>query len=376
MQTGTKISGIAHAALIGWALFGGNFTSRPLPFEVTEVSLVSAEEYAAMTTPRRAPELAETPEDISAPQQQDAPPEIEAESDAQPEQATPEAAPDPEPERAPDPAPEPPAPDADVSDTPPVMEQPQDQIAALPDPVSPRRVPRPVERVAPTPVAPPPPDATPDEVAQPEVSPDEGAETPQEAQEETAPEEAADQIVPESPEPPSRAPASSPRPPSRRPERPQAVAQAEPETPAENPVEAPPEPADTSGAINDVLAEALADEPAAPAAPTGPPLSAGDREALRVAVSACWNVGSLSSDALATTVVVGVKLTQDGKPDGGSIRLLSHSGGTADSAQDAFGAARRAIIRCGAPGFDLPVEKYDQWRDIEMTFNPERMRIK
>jgi hypothetical protein len=24
----------------------------------------------------------------------------------------------------------------------------------------------------------------------------------------------------------------------------------------------------------------------------------------------------------------------------------------------------------------LPVEKYDHWRDIEMTFNPERMRIK
>ena len=39
-------------------------------------------------------------------------------------------------------------------------------------------------------------------------------------------------------------------------------------------------------------------------------------------------------------------------------------------------AARRAIIRCGASGYNLPVEKYDQWRDIEMTFNPERMRIK
>jgi len=38
-----------------------------------------------------------------------------------------------------------------------------------------------------------------------------------------------------------------------------------------------------------------------------------------------------------------------------------------------FETARRAIIRCGADGFPLPVEKYGQWREIEMTFNPEGM---
>ena len=41
-----------------------------------------------------------------------------------------------------------------------------------------------------------------------------------------------------------------------------------------------------------------------------------------------------------------------------------------------YEAARRAIIRCGAKGFQLPPEKYEQWRNIEMEFNPERMRIK
>ena len=44
--------------------------------------------------------------------------------------------------------------------------------------------------------------------------------------------------------------------------------------------------------------------------------------------------------------------------------------------KQAFEAARRAIIRCGSSGFDLPAEKYGHWRDIEMTFNPERMRIR
>ena len=39
-------------------------------------------------------------------------------------------------------------------------------------------------------------------------------------------------------------------------------------------------------------------------------------------------------------------------------------------------AARRAIIRCSRDGYQLPPDKYAHWRDIEMTFNPERMRLK
>ena len=44
--------------------------------------------------------------------------------------------------------------------------------------------------------------------------------------------------------------------------------------------------------------------------------------------------------------------------------------------RQAFEAARRAIIRCGSRGFPLPAEKYDQWREVEMVFNPEGMRMK
>ena len=109
---------------------------------------------------------------------------------------------------------------------------------------------------------------------------------------------------------------------------------------------------------------------------SGPPLTGGEKDALRVAVQRCWNVGSLPSDALSTTVVVAVSIARDGKPDTGSIRMLSSSGGSADAARQAFEAARRAIIRCGAPGFDLPLEKSSHWQDLELTFNPESMRIK
>jgi len=95
-----------------------------------------------------------------------------------------------------------------------------------------------------------------------------------------------------------------------------------------------------------------------------------------VSVQQCWNTGALSTDALNVTVIVAVSMGRDGKPDASSIRMISASGGSDAAATQAFGAARRAIIRCGINGFDLPLEKYEQWRDIEMTFNPERMRIK
>ncbi|MBD0866188.1 MAG: energy transducer TonB, partial [Rhodobacteraceae bacterium] len=49
MQTGTYISGIAHLGLVGWMIFGGVFRSDPLPFEVHEVSVISAAEFEAMT---------------------------------------------------------------------------------------------------------------------------------------------------------------------------------------------------------------------------------------------------------------------------------------------------------------------------------------
>ena len=42
----------------------------------------------------------------------------------------------------------------------------------------------------------------------------------------------------------------------------------------------------------------------------------------------------------------------------------------------AFEAGQRAIL-CGlGKGHDLPLESYDRWRDVELTFDPEEMRLK
>lgn len=353
MQTGTKISAVAHVALLAWAFLGGAFRSDPTPMEVQDVTVISAEDYAALSGGPAAPAVAEQasrPEAVPEPEPEVAAPE-------------PEPAPAPEPQPAPEPEPQPDPATA-----------PEETAALVPAPPQPK--PRPVERVAPEPVAPPPPEALPDPVLREEVAPDSGAEAEREQQQATAPEEAATEIVTEAEESLEQAaalaPSQSPRPASRPARRPDPDPEpVETATAARQP--------ETEDAVTAALSEAMAGaQTAAPAtaAPAGPPLSAGEKESLRVAVSACWNVGSLSSAALATTVVVAVSLTPEGKPRTETIRMVSSSGGDDGAAKQAFEAARRAIIRCGARGYNLPADKYDRWRDIEMTFNPERMRIK
>ena len=95
-----------------------------------------------------------------------------------------------------------------------------------------------------------------------------------------------------------------------------------------------------------------------------------------IAVKACWNVGALSSDALRTVVTVGVSMDQSGMPVQGSIRMIGFEGGDDAAARQAFEAGRRAIIRCAKTGYPLPPEKYAQWQEVEIVFNPEKMRMK
>lgn len=375
MQTGTKISLTAHVGLMGWVVFGAWFPSEPLPFQVQEVSVISTAEFALLSQQHIAPEVAPEPAALPVPQDDAAAPDVTPPVDAEPEVVTPELiappAPDPEIAELPEPEPEP----EPVPVAPAILLAPEPP-SALPQTAQPQ-VAQPADRVAPVPIAPPALDTVVDDIEQPEIAPDEGAETQQDQQEATAPEAASDRIVTEAEEqdaPISTAPTQSLRP-KTRPRRPAPV-----ETPVEtvvpnDPVEQPVE--ETNDAVADALAEAIAGggDVIAPE-PSGPPLTFGEKDALRVAVSSCWNVGPQSTEALNTTVVVGVSLSQEGKPDVGSIRMLSSTGGSGTAAKQAFEAARRAIIRCGAKGFQLPPEKYGQWRDIEMTFNPERMRIK
>jgi hypothetical protein len=42
----------------------------------------------------------------------------------------------------------------------------------------------------------------------------------------------------------------------------------------------------------------------------------------------------------------------------------------------AFENARRAILRCGAQGYNLPPEKYEQWKLVTINFDPNDVRLR
>lgn len=372
MKTGLYISGIGHGGLILWILVGGIFSAPdPEPFEVTEVSIMTGAEFAALSAPAAAPS---TQDEVSAPQA----PEVSApttppapESVPRPP-ARPEAAEEATPDAAPDVTGLEPLPEAEVADEPPVLVAP----APLESPetvVSNNTAPREAPRVAPTPVAPPPPDAAVSETVQIATKPAEPTPVPAEKVEETtAPEEASSQIVTEADKPSdSNEPmASSPRP-KPRPNRPAP----KPDAPADP----APEPAATAAAS--AIANAIANRPATPeqpvsgngTAPSGPPLSRGEQDAFRVAVQQCWNIDP-GSPAARVVVTVGMEMLENGRVESSSLKLLSSSGGDDIAVRSAFDSARRAILRCGAEGYNLPPEKYDHWRTIEITFDPSKMR--
>lgn len=399
MDTGQIVSATAHAAVIVWVMVGGFFSTPPdaPSVAVTEVSLMTSDEFAAMVAAAPVPSDALAPEaqsEIAAPQPVD-PATEPAETPA------PESSPLPAPRPEPEPAPEADA-NPDVSEIAPVA---QPDIAEAPAaPVAEIEQPLPVEtpdeeakpndapRVAPIPAEAPEPDAEVAEVPTPAVTPDQTPEAPvvEEERAEAAPEEATTQIITEAvetDETPTLAPTSSLRPRTKPPAR-TADTPVEAEAPAEEIAAAEPPAAvetatdeeaaaeATDDVIADAVAAAVAEADTADAsggqgtAPSGPPMTSGDKDALRVAVEACWNVGSLSSDAIRVKVVVGVDMQPDGTPNVGSIRMVGFSDGSEASANQAYEAARRAIIICGARGFPLPPEKYDQWKTLELNFDP------
>ena len=367
MDTGQKASAVLHLGLVAWVLLFDLFAApsheRAMP--VAEVSLVSAEEFAALSG-AQAPDPAPEPEPAPAPE---------------PEQIQPPA-PLPEPDPAPEPAP---APEAE-----PEPESTGAIFSPAPNPgAAERPAPRPVDRVAPSPSEAPPEDAAIDLTAQPQTSADAPGDVVLPEQDQAAPPEATTEIVTEATETDTdsleraaAAPLVSPRP-RTRPERPTPsvdVAETPDPEPAPEPASEPQaEPAtDVATEVADAVAAALADSLAGIGASTQPGLSASEADRLRLAIQQCWNIGTLSTEAQQVTVTVGFSMTPGAMPEQGTIYMVDNTGGSEGAVSQAFEAARRAIIRCAssANGYGLPPESYEAWRDVEITFNPEGMRLR
>jgi hypothetical protein len=381
VETGAYISGLGHVALLGWAILGGvlNSPHAAPEFQVTDISVVSEAAFAAL--------ISDTPRTTSDVRQ----PTFSAENETTPDVPRADSLPVLTTKTTPDtPQDAGISPDlSDVTDTPETTAQidapefgaqpstdqqgatlivPTAQIAdqdrnglQQPDRLAILTPEAPAPRVDITPAPKPPTDAEKAADAETATTPDTSATEVADESTEKAPDQAATEIITEAKETDTKlAPTRSSRPKGR------------PAKLAETAARSAKEIAD---AVARADAEAVDQARNIPKpTPTGPPLTESEQNGLRLAVRECWNVNP-SSEAARITVTIGVKLDRSGKPIG-EIRNLSASEGSESAKGIAYEAARRAVLRCAKGGYDLPAEKYDRWRDIEITFNPEKMRRK
>lgn len=411
MERSQVISGAGHAVVVLWIAVGDwLFAPSELPPPASvQVSMVTSAELAAMDAaaksekppedkpevkpvkrPPPKPAAPAAPAEAEQPKPAEPAPEVPEAKVVQPEEAPPATAPIDE-EAQPLPTPdttEPPAPKVAVK----IADAPSVDAEKLPE------------------VAP---EATPETSDQPSDLP------PVEDKPAAAPEETAQTIVPEAEktDAPELAPTKSVRP-QTRPKAPvpveepvvdpqialdaqaekdaqekadkQAKADAKAAAKAEAEAEAQAE-ADAKAAqdaIDAALADAT-DEPATEAQaqeggqsdiPEGPPMSSGEIEGIRVGIGQCWSTGTLSTAAEGVALTLRVEMNQDGTPIKDSITMTNFSGGDEAAANQAFEAARRAVMRgvkgCGGkPGYQLDPEKYGQWNVMNLNFDNGGVRM-
>jgi len=342
VDTGVKISGVAHVVLVGVAMFGAPLFSADTgkTIQISEVSLISSEEFAALASgnisqPVPKPEAVVPVDSSTQPTESDPAPDIELDPVA-------------------------PSTPSEVINA----FEPQVTESAPPKPaktISNAVVETPTEPVKPLPVAKPSVIEVPSPQEPPKPEPDQPS----------APKESTTEIVTEADKEESKlAPIRSSRPRSR----PKNLKKEDAPKP-EVAIEPAPDPIEDAiaMAIAEDLAKAAAEAASQPAVIEGPPMTGSETSGLVFAIQQCWNVPvGLENDA-SNVITMGIKLTRDGRLEEEPRRISPVSGSAAGILQ-AYEAARRALIRCQP--YDLPIEKYETWREIEIVFNPQQMVLR
>ena len=104
-----------------------------------------------------------------------------------------------------------------------------------------------------------------------------------------------------------------------------------------------------------------------------PRAAAAIAAAIRAQVTPCWNLPVGAAQAGKVTALLHIDINRDGSI-AGRPAVVSQTGvtaGNADYARAFAETARRAVLRC-AP-LKLPADQYDQWKAVEINFDPTSM---
>ena len=380
MDIGVKISGAAHAILIGIAIFGAPIFSsdEENPIQISEVSLISLEEFELLTKDnvpvfQSEPEL-EVQEPEPEPEVQEPEPEPEVqEPEPEPEVQEPEPEvqePEPEPEVA-EPEPEPEVQEiineSDSDLIAPIADE--DNLGELTPEFNENAAPKAAEIISDVS------NEAPEEPADIGALEDTSFEKVNGADEEkleielnenTPAEESTTQIVTEAEEQKSDLVPSRTSKPKSRPRnlkttkeittkpklKPKEVVEAEKDTTAES--------------ILESLKEKKEPEPFLNLTPAQKE-SVGN--IIRNKMRLCWNPPVGVENGLTNVMILGLKFDIDGKLVESPVNLTPNSG---VGSLQAFEAARRAVIRC-SPYNELDPEIYDGWKELNLKFNPKNM---
>jgi outer membrane biosynthesis protein TonB len=103
------------------------------------------------------------------------------------------------------------------------------------------------------------------------------------------------------------------------------------------------------------------------------PLSLSEVDAIRSQLSKCWNIPAGARMAEELAVPLRIQLRQNGAVI--SVEFVEK--GRYNNPSNSFyraaaDSARRAVLKC-SPLKNLPPDKYDQWKDMEINFDPKEM---
>lgn len=318
-------SAIAHGVIVAIVYFGLPKWFEPDEPEETPI-VVELVEIADQTIAQAPTPIADAPKPVTEP--------------PAPQQPAPQAAPPPPP--APQPEPTPPAP-VPEPEPPPPQPTPAPQVAMLEPPPTPVVRPTPPPPPAPVVAAPPKPKTKPD-----------------------APKVVATPKPKAKPDAPKQAPAFDP------------TAMAALLDRTRQPTPAPtPTPAPKQATPTPAQAQAAAPPPVISPTPTPArdvPLAISAIDAFRAQVEKCWSIPAGARDAQNLRVTLRLFMTQDGNllrpPEVLDGARMNRAG--EETFRAAAESAVRAVQRC-APYRMLPVQKYDTWREIELTFDPSKV---
>ena len=118
----------------------------------------------------------------------------------------------------------------------------------------------------------------------------------------------------------------------------------------------------TACAVEEVINQALGDT----MLPDSYPLTKNEEDLLVEQIKKCWKPKTKYS----ASIVLNIKMNNDGTVQHDSIKLVS-SFEEKDKllVNELFDEAKKALINCENGGYNLPLEKYEHWKEIEMNFN-------